>query len=121
MHELGIAQALVDLAARAACEVRSGRVIAVRIRVGPLSGVEVDSLRSVFPMAAAGTLCENARLEIQCEPLRVHCPHCKAPRELPDITPIQCPNCGTPTPILLSGRELHLESIEVEDDVPADR
>lgn len=121
MHELRIALALVDLAARAAAEAQSGRVAAVSIRVGPLSGVEVESLRSVFPMAAAGTVCADARLEIQSEPLRVYCPRCRAPRDLPDITPIQCPICGTPTPILLSGRELQLDSIEVEDDVPADR
>ena len=40
------------------------RVERVRLRIGPLSGVEPPLLETAYPLAAAGTIAEGAALEV---------------------------------------------------------
>jgi hydrogenase nickel incorporation protein HypA/HybF len=64
MHELSIALELVDLASAEAERLGEITVVALHVRIGPLSGVLSDALRFSFDVAAAGTVIEGARLEI---------------------------------------------------------
>jgi predicted RNA-binding Zn-ribbon protein involved in translation (DUF1610 family) len=58
---------------------------------------------------------EDADLRIIEVPLRVHCHACqqiKAPRALYNF---RCPDCGHPTPKVVTGREMELVSIELSN------
>ena len=112
MHELSIAQCLVDAACEAADE-EGGRVTRLVARIGALSGVVKDALRFSFELAAEGTACEGAALEIEDVPVSVHCPRCDEPRVLADCYHFVCPTCGGATPTILTGRELELKSVEL--------
>ncbi|HVA49960.1 MAG TPA: hydrogenase maturation nickel metallochaperone HypA [Pirellulales bacterium] len=114
MHELSIAQCLVDAACEAAEREDARRVTRLVARIGVLSGVVKEALRFSFDLAAEGTACEGAALEIEDVPVSVLCPRCDAPRELPDCWHFVCPACGTPTPDVVTGRELELVSVEIE-------
>jgi hydrogenase nickel incorporation protein HypA/HybF len=64
MHELSIAQALIEQAQDIAKQNRAHKVNAITVAVGVLSGVDNDALQFVFPMAAEGTVAEAASLRL---------------------------------------------------------
>ena len=119
MHELSIAQCLIESACEAAAEEDAARVTRLVARIGALSGVVEEALRFSFGLAAEGTACEGAALEIVNVPVSVHCPLCDEARKLADPWHFVCPTCGTPTPEVLAGRELELVSIEIETHAAA--
>lgn len=110
MHELTIASALVEQVCDHALSVGAARVAEVNIRMGVLSGI-ARSLYFCFPCASRGTLCETARLHIEEVPLTVMCAHCDAVKSPAALYNFRCPDCGRPTPKVLTGREMQLVSI----------
>ena len=113
MHELSIALSIVDLAAEASTKNGGGRVEALYLKLGKLSGVVRDSLLFSWDIACAGTPIEGARLVIEEIPVMVRCGSCEADRTLDSINDLSCPVCGEPTPTILSGRELQLSEMEI--------
>lgn len=121
MHELSIALELIELAAAEAHRLGDARVVSVRVRAGPLSGVVPDALRFSFDVAAAGTTIEGARLEIESESVVVWCTACAEARELATAMNRCCPVCGNVTPQLLSGDTVELTALEIADHAPSNR
>jgi hydrogenase nickel incorporation protein HypA/HybF len=116
MHELSIANSLVDLAAQSATNAGASRVIEVRIRLGALSGVVRAALEFSYEIAVAGTMLEGSTLVVRELPIRIYCAVCCDEKELVSIQSFCCPTCGTPSGDVRQGRELEIEAIEV--DVP---
>ena len=115
MHELSVALSLVGAACEQVDALGNVRVEAVRVRVGPLSGVVKEALSFCFEVAAQGTRLEGARLEIEDVPIIVLCPHCGVERRLSSMQHFRCPVCDQPTSDVLHGRELELTALEVSD------
>jgi hydrogenase nickel incorporation protein HypA/HybF len=113
MHELSIAMSLVDVVEEEA-ERQGGRVVAVHLKLGPLSGVVREALESAYAMAREGTPLAQAELLIEEVPLVVHCDVCAADREPPSVQQLCCPTCGAPTSKIVSGRELEVCALEIE-------
>lgn len=119
MHELSIATSLVSLASEALRNAGELRPIeAVRVRVGDLAGVVIEALEFAWPVAAEGTACERASLEIERVPGRVRCGSCGAETELAVPPRFACGTCGAPTAEIVAGRELDLVSLELTDTTP---
>lgn len=118
MHELSIAESLIEQVETAVRADGAVRVTAVRLRIGALAGVDAAALRFGFDVAAAGTLLEGAALEIGLVPVVVYCPACAVESQLPGIQNFRCPRCGRPTADLRQGRELLIDSVEVLDEAP---
>jgi len=120
MHELSIATSLVSLAEDAAADAgEAGPIVAVRVRVGALSGVVVEALEFAWGAASEGTRCEGAGLEVERVPGRVRCPACGSETVLDDPPAFVCGSCGEPTGDVVAGRELDLMSLELEQqDTP---
>jgi hydrogenase nickel incorporation protein HypA/HybF len=114
MHELSIALSILDVAAEQAREHGDGRVTAIHLRIGPLSGVVTEALRSAFELAREGGGLDSADLVIEEEPLIAYCPSCAADRKLESPQLLCCPDCGTPTPEVVSGRALQVVALELE-------
>src|SRR5262245_54812014 len=114
MHELSIALSILDLAAEEAARHGGGRVAAIHLRLGPLSGVVKDALLSAYELAREGSPLETADLVIEETPLVAYCPACAAERALASAQRLSCPDCGTPTPDVVRGRELEVVALEVE-------
>ncbi len=113
MHELSIALSILDLAAEEA-DRHAGRVTAVHLRLGPLSGVVKDALLSAYGLAREGTSLAAADLVIEEVPLMAYCPACAVERELASPQLLCCPACGAATPEVVRGRELEVVALEVE-------
>ena len=114
MHELSIALSIIDVVQEEA-QRRSVRVSAVRLRLGPLSGVIKDALTGAFELAREGTDLAECRLDIDEVPIIAYCPKCLANRPVESIQMLCCAECGTPTPQIISGRELEVAAMEVSD------
>jgi hydrogenase nickel incorporation protein HypA/HybF len=112
MHELSIALSIVDVAAEEAGR-RGGRVAAVHLKLGPLSGVVKDALVSAYSLAREGTPLERAELVVEEVPLVAYCPACAAERALAGPQELCCPACGAATPEVVSGRELEVVALEI--------
>jgi hydrogenase nickel incorporation protein HypA/HybF len=114
MHELSLALGILDLAAEEAERQGGGRVVAIHLRLGPLSGVVKDALRSAYELAREGSSLSAAELVIEEVPLVAYCPACAAERTLASAQRLCCPACGAPTPEVVRGRELEVFALEIE-------
>lgn len=112
MHELSLALNILDLVAEEA-DRQQGRIIAVHLRLGPLSGVVKEALLSAYQLAREGTEQEAAELLIEDVPVVAYCPSCAAERPLVSAWVLVCPECGTATGQVVSGRELEVVAVEV--------
>ena len=115
MHELSVAQRLVELVCDELGDSTSITVRSVLLRLGPLSGVDAQALRFAYDAATAGTLLDRSTLHIESVAPAGYCPTCNTEVELPDFRRLRCPACGTPTPDLVRGLELEVVSVEVVD------
>lgn len=112
MHELSIALSIVEMAEERA-EWMEARVAAVRVRIGPLSGVVPEALASAFDMAIEGTALAGARLVIEESPVVILCARCGERRPLPSASDFRCPVCGAPASEVVGGAELLVTALEV--------
>jgi hydrogenase nickel incorporation protein HypA/HybF len=111
VHEYSLIQALLDRVAREAAARDATKVRRLWLRVGEVSGVEVDLLRTAYEMCRERTICDEAPLEVRQEPARWTCPHCDA--EVPRGERLVCEACGVAAR-LVSGDEIMLDRIEME-------
>lgn len=108
MHELAIAESVLQtITARTA----DRKVHAVRLQIGKLAGVSLDSLRFCFDLAAAGTGVDGAVLEIVEPSGRARCQSCQAEFALDEL--IMLCACGSSDVRVLAGNELRILSVEV--------
>lgn len=114
MHELSIANRVVELVAEQVRSAGAAGATAVTLRIGGLACVHEDALRFSFDLVREGTPAAAAKLRIVHVPVRIWCGACGREVELPGIQRFACPDCGTPSGDVRAGRELDLESIELE-------
>lgn len=117
MHEISIAISIVETVEESLPALDS-RVVAINLRVGAMSGVFRDALLFGFEVAADGSRCAGARIEIEDVPAVVHCDACDLDTVLGVPPLFCCAGCGELTGRLLQGKELEIVSIEVEDGEP---
>ncbi len=114
MHELSIAESIVNIVTEQAVAANAARVTNVTLQIGALSSVHEDALRFSFDLIIADTLLSGAQLVIQRVPVSIHCENCQRDVELAGIQSFRCPFCDTPSADIRSGRELDILSIAIE-------
>ena len=115
MHELGIMSGVMESVQLAAQDAGADRVLKISLSVGEMTEAIEDALRFAFEALAEGTLCEGAELEITMIPPKSICLECGLEYEH-DRFHMLCPECGSAFSELLQGKELRIDSIEV--DIP---
>ena len=113
MHELAVAQALVEQVDAVIDQHHAAQASLIRVRIGTLAGVVPELLASAFPLAAAGSRMEHAALEFIHAPIRVRCRTCGLDTEAA-MNRLICGACGDWHTQIMSGDELLLESVELE-------
>ncbi|MEO6445791.1 MAG: hydrogenase maturation nickel metallochaperone HypA [Gemmatimonadaceae bacterium] len=113
MHELSLAQGIVELAVEAAQKAKADRVVRVHLKVGRLAGVDPGALLFCYDESTAGTILAGSSLVIIDVPLVVWCAHCLKEVELASVQRFHCPTCDTPCGEIRTGRELEIASLEV--------
>jgi hydrogenase nickel incorporation protein HypA/HybF len=115
MHELSIAMSIVEMAQEEAERRGNVQVQAVHLRLGLLSGVVKEALLSSYEIACHATPMEGSELLIEEIPVEVFCPQCGVPRLVRSIQWFCCPECGTPTPTVVRGKELEVVALEIKE------
>lgn len=115
MHELSIALSIVELAEEEAKRRGGARVHAVHLKLGPLSGVVKEALLTSYEVACENTSLAGSRLIVLDIPAIAYCPSCRVHRTLSSMQQFWCPECGTPTPGVVQGRELEIVALELEE------
>ncbi len=112
MHEFAVCQDMLRQIETIAADEQAAAVEVITVRIGPLSGIEPQLLSQAFPLAAAGTVAENAELIIEALPIKVKCQLCGAETEA-KANRLICGQCGDYHTQLLSGDEMLLASLEL--------
>jgi len=115
MHELSIVSSVVDAVTESLAAYPGARVEEVRLRVGALQSVVVESLEFCWGIATEGTPLAGSRLVVTAVPVVMHCGVCAADVELDGVQSFRCPRCGEPSSDLRQGRELEIESFEIDE------
>jgi hydrogenase nickel incorporation protein HypA/HybF len=113
MHELSIALSILELVEEEAGR-HPGRVTAVHVKLGPLSGVVKEALVSAYNLARDNTPLEQTELIVEEVPIVAYCTGCAAARTLACVQELCCPVCGALTPEIVTGRELEVVALEME-------
>jgi hydrogenase nickel incorporation protein HypA/HybF len=114
MHELSVAQNIVEMIQQHIPEPEWNRVIAVRVKIGALAGIVSDSLEFSFHAITSESALCNARLITEPIPFRVHCRSCNSTTENKDGFSM-CSICESTDIQIISGTELHVVEIELEE------
>ena len=115
MHELSIAASVVEAVTETAAHYPGATVKAVHLRLGELSDVVEDSLRFCWELTVQDTPLSGAALVIEKVPVVVHCARCAEDVRIESVQHFRCPRCGEPAAEIRQGKELEIESIEIDD------
>ena len=116
MHELGIAQSVLE-AVQAEAAKRNTKPVKVGLRVGELSAIDPDALRFSFEALTCETELQGLQLEIEFCPRRHRCLDCGSEFDIKDFV-FDCPRCGTNRNECISGEQLQLAYVELEEYEP---
>ena len=115
MHELSLAQGILNIVKEHVPPQRIAAVRRVRVDIGRLSGVVADSLDFCFTALVAETSLQESRLELNTIPLRLACADCQETFESAGDV-FHCPSCGGSRTTVVSGMELQVAEIELEEE-----
>jgi hydrogenase nickel incorporation protein HypA/HybF len=105
---------MVDMAIEVADKNGGGRIVAMRLLLGEMTCVDSETLSFAFDVVSRGTLAEGCALQIVRVPNRLRCRACGAERGGDLLEPCAC---GLPGGEVLEGRELRVDTIDIEDGV----
>jgi hydrogenase nickel incorporation protein HypA/HybF len=113
MHELSIAQSVVQIIEEEMQKNNAGVLKSVRLNIGKMSAIVPDSLSFCFEIITKDTPLEGARLIIETIPLRIYCRDCSKEFEIKEYA-FSCPGCGDTNIKVVTGMDLSVVEIEVE-------
>lgn len=114
MHELSLACSVVELVEREMRRHGCGRLCAIEMTVGGLSGIDDDAFSYSLRMVLERTPFAGVRVEIHRVDPAARCDDCgETFRPASLYTP--CPRCGSYAARLVSGQEFRLSSLIVEE------
>ena len=97
----------------AARDAGATRVTDITLSVGEMTEALKDALEFAFEALSEGTICEGANLHINMIKAKSHCNECGNEYEH-DRFHMTCPACGSPFTQLIAGKEMRIDSIEVD-------
>jgi hydrogenase nickel incorporation protein HypA/HybF len=113
MHEMSLAEGVLQLIEDAARQQGFSRVTAVWLEIGQLSGVEVEAMRFCFDAVTRDSVADGARLEIVETPGSGWCMVCAKTVPMREVFG-ECPECGSHQMQVGAGTEMRVKELEVE-------
>jgi len=118
MHEMGIANSILKAVASEMRRYPKARATKVAVRVGELAALDAESLRFCFEALSRDTKLQGLQLEIEPCPRLHRCDPCQREFAVRDYE-FACPQCGSSATKCISGDELELAYLEVEENEPS--
>ena len=115
MHELSIMTNILEIVLEHAEKNNARKVDKINLTIGELSDVIPQWAQEYFDMLSKDTIAENAELIIEKVPAIIKCSSCGHEYGLEKGSwEFACNKCDSTDIELLSGRELQISSIEVD-------
>ena len=114
MHEMGIADAMLKMVDRIAKQENAAAVRSVTVEIGDLSGVVPRFLSDCWEAVADGTPFQDTALYLHSVPATARCEDCRSIFAV-NTEDLRCPVCRGDRLTPLSGQELTIAEIEVEE------
>ncbi|MCK4237084.1 MAG: hydrogenase maturation nickel metallochaperone HypA [Candidatus Krumholzibacteria bacterium] len=99
---------------KAACEEGNRSVKVVHLKIGEAAGVSIDALNFAFEVLSKGTVAEGGKLDFERVPLRISCRDCGSKCEMEEFI-LLCKVCGSSNIEIISGREMEVDYILIDD------
>jgi hydrogenase nickel incorporation protein HypA/HybF len=114
MHELSLAQSILEIVETELKSRPDARPIAVGVRIGAMAAVDPEALRFGFDASVKGSKLDGLRLEIRITEAERQCLMCDHRYKMITLES-NCPVCGSHDAIPLGGDELDIEYLKVDD------
>jgi hydrogenase nickel incorporation protein HypA/HybF len=113
MHELSIVESMLAVVLENAEREKAEKILKINLFVGELSGVVQESVEFYFNFLSRDTIASQAVINFNHVPTKLRCRKC-GEIFTPDKLSYQCPACGDQQVDIIAGRELYIESLEIE-------
>lgn len=113
MHEMSIAQSVIDIVEEEMQKNNAKVLRSVRLNIGQMSAIVPDSLSFCFEIIIKDTPLDGARLIMDLIPLMGYCHACEEEFEIEDYV-FSCPKCGDTKIETTAGQDLSIVEIEVD-------
>lgn len=114
MHEQSIVESILAVALENAEKARATRIVRIHVVVGELSGVLEDAANFYFSFLSRDTIAAGAELRFKHVAAQFRCRQCDSVFT-PEGRGFVCPQCKDQTVEIVAGRELYVDSLEVEE------
>ena len=113
MHEMSIAQSVLDIAFGEMEKNASAGIRKIKISIGEFSGVVKEALEFAFDVLKPGTPAARADVEIEVVPMTAECASCGAVECRVNDLNLLCPKCGQIV-LITAGREMKVDYLDLE-------
>ena len=113
MHELSIVESFIQVAIDHAKKADAERIIRINLTVGELTGVVEEAVQFYFNFLSKDTIASSAVIDFNVKKARLRCRDC-GEMFYPGESNYRCPKCDSQHADIIAGKELYVESIEVE-------
>jgi hydrogenase nickel incorporation protein HypA/HybF len=113
MHELSIAQNLLDIVSAQCLKDGFREIESVNVKIGRASGIMPDALSFAFDAIKTETIAQNASLNITEIPVTAFCSDCNSAFTVEEEYVLCCPSCKGSSFVMTAGREMDIIDMEV--------
>ncbi len=113
MHELSITQSMLEVVLDQAEKSEAKEIKEINVIIGEMTGIVEQCVQFYFKFLGKGTIAEGAALSFTRVPTTARCRSCGKDFEVEEFA-WACPHCGDNDIEITAGKELFVESIEVE-------
>ncbi len=89
------------------------KILKIYIKIGEITGFHPESIQFYFSIISRGSIAENAELKMEIIPTSAKCMSCKEIYRVQEMV-IICPRCGALNSEIIEGKDVIIESLEVE-------
>jgi hydrogenase nickel incorporation protein HypA/HybF len=114
MHEVYIAESLLETAVNKCKDSGYGRIKNIKVRIGSASVASTEALLFAFDALKTGSIASEASISIIKIPTTGYCKTCRGEFEVDKDFIFQCPLCDSDSVIIKHGNGVQLEELEVE-------
>ena len=122
MHELSMAEAIVETVLDVAEKNDAQEIVEVTIEVGELTMLNPEQVKFLLGVLAEDTLLEGAEIIIEEVPVEIKCRSCEftglANTDGSDhyLSIVKCPQCDERNVEILTGKECNVKTIKIEKE-----
>lgn len=113
MHEMAIAQSVLDIAVGEMERHASTGIRKIKVSVGEFSGVVKDALEFALEVLKTDTPAQNAEIEIETIGMTAECPDCGPAECTVNDLNLLCPHCESAMQIS-AGRDMRVDYLDLE-------